>query len=132
MATGGPPGPYIAVTASNLTTTFTPGCRDTGTTVGGMRVYEMPSMPYEMVTVAPMATGDHGVSATNTPMQVIDCGQYDNDHPYWRWTTAPATTHTITTWPAEPQRLPDEDVRRIAREVVRQMARADHDPGDED
>ncbi len=29
-------------------------------------------------------------------------------------------------------RLSDEDVRRIAREVVRQLQRSGHDPGDED
>jgi len=93
--------------------------------------------PYEMVTVAPMASGDLGVPATNTAMNVIDYGQYQSwplaqckcatDGPYdclvhgWMMPRSP-----------EPARLSDEDVRRIAREVVRQLARAGHDPGDED
>lgn len=43
---------HVAVPAGNFSTTFISGARDTGTTVGGMRVYELPhSSPYEAVTV---------------------------------------------------------------------------------
>lgn len=95
--------------------------------------------------------GDHGVSSTNTstPMNVIDYGQYNRScqcPPSWwgtvppycpvhnpRYTIVPCAPVQTFTWPSpEPQRLSDEDVKRIAREVVRQMQRAGHDPGDED
>jgi hypothetical protein len=133
MATGGPPGPYVAVSAGNLTTTFVPGARDTGTTVGGMRVYEMPNAPYEAVTVAwpeRFDRVDMVVCPCNTPGDFPQpCGiHYPNGFGFSYPTTAAITVKTYE----DVRSLSDEDVRRIAREVVREMVRANHDPGDED
>jgi hypothetical protein len=90
--------------------------------------------------------GDHGVSATGTgrfDLLVCPCNTW-NDFPQpcpyhgGSWTApvvypyVPPPVQMITWPPPEPQRLSDDDVKRIAREVVRQLARANHDPGDED
>ena len=62
------------------------------------------------------------------PFATIPLG---GDHGYSVSGTWPTTFTWPSALPAAPPRLSDDDVRRIAREVVRQMSRANHDPGDE-
>ena len=86
------------------------------------------------ITVSPLTvncTGDHGLSATGTAFD------YYTHHFGGQCYSCAARTYTgtpiwLTQLPAEPPRLSDADVKRIAREVVRQMQAIGHDPGDED